>query len=96
MGHPVPSPPVLTGEVLPKVSESATATAAFFDECKRAYREVSEQLGGDPLATTQDLMRVVLDPWSPVKHIPKKYRTEEPATPPTPTKGQLALKTRSS
>lgn len=104
-GHPVPvkKEPALEGEILPKAKnvdpvpvteEWVARQKSFITECGRTYREVTEDIGGDPLAATDHLMRVIRDPWSNPLHIPKRYR-EEPATPPALPKTQvLTLQTR--
>lgn len=99
--HPVPRDKALEGEVLPPApativagTEGTARLRAFYDECNRAYREVTEDVGVDPLAVTHDLMRVIMDPWSSPLHIPKRYR-ELSATPPALPKTQtLVLQTR--
>lgn len=100
MGHPVPvvKEPPIEGEILPPATdrEPVAITAewverrrAFIEECGRTYREVTEELGGDPLVSSQWLTDLVSDPWSNPKHIPKRYRDDDKKTP-----SGLALQTR--
>ena len=103
-GHPVPLPvsPALEGEVLPPAEKYLITAdpaltqriAAFDDECRRMYREVSDDLGGDPLArdVQAQLLRTVLDPFSRVSNIPKRYRTNDAQ----PKPQGLTLRTRST
>jgi hypothetical protein len=54
---------------------------AFEHECWRLWEEAVQVVGCDPTGISDLVWKVVGDPWSSVKHIPRYGNTEQRATP---------------